>query len=85
MSVRDTSINAFREVKTELGARQHAVYNAIKTLVCPTNTEIAGYLTLPINQVTPRTNELVKKGYVIEYEKRKCSVTGKTVWSWKLK
>ncbi len=85
MSVRDTSLDAYQSIRPQLGARQQAVYDAIRTLGCPTNTELSRYLRLPINQITPRTNELREKGFVTECEKRTCGVTGRTVWSWRVK
>tara|TARA_R110000744_G_scaffold347100_1_gene452638 strand:+ start:267 stop:527 length:261 start_codon:yes stop_codon:yes gene_type:complete len=83
--VRDTSLSAYQEIKIELGKRQQLVYDMIKKLGCPTNLEISKFSKVPINQITPRTNELVKLGFVVECEKRECSVSGRTVWSWRIK
>ena len=60
MTVRDT-YRAFRsEIIPTLGERQKA----------ETNLEVAYALHLPINSVTPRTNELVKPAVVTEREHR---------------
>ena len=64
-----TSIDAFNSVKKQLSQRQETVYKAIQRLRQCTNIEISEYLKIPINQVTPRTNELVKNQYV-----RSCGV-----------
>ena len=84
LGLRSTSLDAFSEIKPELGVRQKQVYDAIKYLGCPTNLEVSVFKKIPINQVTPRTNELVKMGYVVECEKRECSISHRTVWSWRI-
>ena len=81
-NIQQTSLEAYQDIKRNLGARQQKVYDAIKTLVCPTNLEISGYTRLPINVVTPRTNELVKKGFVKEFERRECTVSGRMAIAW---
>jgi len=82
--VRDTSILAYTDIKPELGDRQQKVYDAIKKLGCPTNLEISKYLKIPINSITPRTNELVEQGLVVLCEKRPCTFTGRTCCSWRV-
>ena len=42
-------------------------------------------LGLPINQITPRTNELVKMGLVVEDKKRSCDVSGRKAIAWMVK
>jgi len=83
--IKETSLNAYNEIKPELGDRQKMVYNAIRQLGSVTNLELSRYLNIPINQITPRTNELVKIGFVTECEKRECSISHRTVWSWRIK
>ena len=83
-NMRSTSLDAFNEIKPELGDRQKMVLYGIKQLGCPTNLELSKYLNIPINQITPRTNELVKYGIVIECEKRECSISHRIVWSWRI-
>jgi len=83
--MRSTSLDAYNEVKPQLGQRQREVYDAIKELGSVTNNELSHYLRLPINQITPRTNELVKMGYVMVCEKRECSISKKTVLSWRVR
>ena len=81
--MRDTSLLAWSDVKQQLGERQKKVYDAIKTLGCPTNLEISKYLKIPINSITPRTNELVEQGLVVLCEKRTCTFSGRTCCSWR--
>jgi hypothetical protein len=83
--VRDTSLDAYSDIKPELGARQKEVLDAIRTLGCPTDREVAKFLGhADPNYVRPRRKELLDAGYITECEKRQCSVTGKTVWSWRI-
>ena len=47
-----------------------------------TNLEVSDLIKLPINSVTPRTNELVKMGVLIIMGRRKCSISGNTAIVW---
>lgn len=86
MSVQDTSLQAyFGEVILTLGDRQKQVLAAFTKKEDFTNAELAEFLNWPINTVTPRTNELVKKQMVVEGDRRKCKVTGRMVIAWQLK
>ena len=53
-----------------LGERQKAVYDELEAHGPMTNLDVAYALHLPINNVTPRTNELVKPAVVTEREHR---------------
>lgn len=83
--MRSTSLDTYQQIKLELGDRQKMVLETIRILGCPTNLELSKYLNIPINQITPRTNELVKLGIVTECEKRECSISHRTVYSWRIK
>lgn len=80
----NTSLDAFQSIKPELGSRQKVVWDVINYLGTPTNTEISNYLGLPINTITPRVNELRKKGLVKDAGIRVCKVTGSKVHTWRL-
>ncbi len=81
--VQNTSVQAYWNIEEDLGERQALVYNTIKNSPRSlTNTEIAKILNIPINTVTPRTNELVMQKLVEEKEKRKCDVTGRLAITW---
>ena len=84
--IQQTSIDAFRQIKKDgtLGNKQRVVFEAFKKYGAVTNLEIATWEKIPINQVTPRTNELVKMGYVAESHKRKCSISGRTAIAWRI-
>jgi len=85
--MRTTSLFAYHgEVKQKMNKKQEAVmevfYNLPKENI--TNAELSKILGWPINTITPRTNELVKKGKLIKDEMRKCEETGRSAISWKI-
>ncbi len=82
---RDTSEEAFNKIKPFLGNRQKLIYSFFKKYGACTNLEISTWQKIPINQVTPRTNELYKKGYLTIAQKRICSISGRTALSWRIK
>ncbi len=65
-----------------LGKKQKEVFLAIEKIGESTDAEIAHYLDLPINTITPRRNELMQQGYVIHTRKRLCNVTHMKVKAW---
>jgi len=80
----DTSLDAFQSIKPELGSRQKAVWDVINHLKSPTNSEISKFMGLPINTITPRVNELRKKGLVSDAGIRPCNITGSNVHTWRI-
>jgi len=85
MPVRDTSKRAYKQIQP-LGLAQQIVYDVIEKLGCPTDMEITknlGYADP--NKVRPRRKELLDMGFITECEKRICSITKRTVWSWRVK
>ena len=79
-----TSIEAFHELE-RLPEKRRVVYEAIRAMKEACNLDVAYYLRIPINRVTPRTNELVKLGLVEEAKKDISSRTGKRVIFWRIK
>lgn len=79
-----TSLLAFAEVLENLGERQIIVYKALLYLGTANNTQIAEYLHLPINCITPRIVELRKKGLVRKDRVDTCSITGKKTIYWRV-
>lgn len=82
--MRDTSLDAYHSIKSELGKRQADVLRAIRILKSCTNQEIGNFLGLAINQITPRTGELVKMGYVTE-DGTKITPSGRSAITWRVK
>lgn len=85
MLSQQTSLEAFKEIKKELGQRQQEVYDGFLGNGSCTNLEVSKLMGIPINCITPRTNELVKLGYVIKDCKRHCDVSGRLSISWKVR
>lgn len=85
--IQSTSLEIFlKKVYPSLTVRQRPVLHFLRNASAAlTNTEIADALQLPINHITPRTNELVKLGLVLEAGRRRCRVTGNTAKTWKAK
>ena len=82
-SVQETSLDAFRELKKgKLSARRQEVLNGFGQLKTATNLEVSDLIKIPINSVTPRTNELVKLGVLLKMGLRKCSISGNTAIVW---
>ena len=81
-NIRETSTDSYNIIKHTIGKRQKVVLLAFLEHGAVTNLEISTWKQIPINQVTPRTNELVKMGYMTESEKRECSISGRNVFTW---
>ena len=68
----DTSIEAYNSILPDLSKKQKVVMGAMFLLNGKaTNEEISTYLGYPINTITPRTGELLKKGLIARGEKVK--------------
>lgn len=87
MSTRDTSRAVYRnEVVPIIGAKQLTVFNCIASATRPINNqEIADHLEMPINSITPRTNELVALGKVELAFKGVYPKTNRKVCYWRVK
>ena len=64
MTGQETSLYAYMAELPSLSERQERVRDALLSLRCATNKEIATRLCWPINSVTPRLQELRKQGVV---------------------
>lgn len=84
-NVRDTSLDAFTDIKPKLGKLQQTILEAIRKLGTPTDMEIATHLNMSIRTVGARRNELMNMGVITENEKRICSISKKTAYSWRIK
>ncbi len=77
-----TSLSAYSLILPTLGDKQATVLTALMNSGGLTNKELSEFLGWDINRVTPRVNELVKKGLVCEVEKRTCMFTKHTAIAW---
>jgi len=82
-----TSIDTFQKIKKDgtLGKMQQEVYDGFLGNGSCTNLEVSKLIGLPINCITPRTNELVKLGLIIQECKRLCNISGRKSISWRVK
>lgn len=80
--IQDTSIAAFRTIQPQLGNRQREVLNGFSQYGAKTNLEMSVLLGRPINQITPRTNELVKMGYLQKLYTIQCTVSHMKAIAW---
>ncbi len=80
--MRDTQLDAYDSIRTELSRRQFQVFEILGRLGVMSNRQLSVELRLPINQITGRTNELIKAGQIYEYDKVKDLITGRTVIRW---
>lgn len=71
MYQRETSLPAYKEVKTSLGARQQKLLEAVKALGICNDRMISEHLGWPINCVTNRRGELQTLGKIREFRKAK--------------
>lgn len=82
MSVSQTSLVAFEEVRPGIFGRHWQIYDAMQCGVSYSNTEISQLVGLPINCVTPRVKELRAKNWLIAGPVRACKITGRMVQTW---
>lgn len=80
--IQQTSVDAYYSLD-DLGKRQQEVLCAF-SLQDLSNRDVSKMLCKEINQVTPRTFELVEMGLLEETGKKKDPQTGKTVIVWGL-
>lgn len=62
--IQSTSQEAYDKIIDKLGHRQMQVFHALQFIEPACNKKIASYLEMPINEITPRVNELRYKGVV---------------------
>ena len=80
-NVRSTSKEAYAELKDEgtLGKQEESIIAVMKQGWNYSLQEISQLTGIAINAVSGRVNGLKKKGFLVECEKRQCSVTGKNI------
>jgi len=84
--IRQTSLQAYKEIidNQELGRRQKQVYEVFAKYGELTNLEVSKVLWIPINSITPRTNELYKKGLIEESKRDICPISGRKAIFWRI-
>jgi hypothetical protein len=83
VTVRQTSLQAYREEQPRMGERQKLVLWFIRKFPRRTDRELTKLIgfTDP-NQVRPRRKELLDAGLIYEAGRRPCTVSGKTALVW---
>jgi len=77
---RETQVAAYNDIVLDLSEKQLEIYNCLKEQTTSmTCRELASILDKEVHQVSPRLSEMMNKSEVFKSEKRKCSVTNKTV------
>lgn len=79
--VRATSLLAYQSLFPGLSYRQTLVFRVLRKRPM-SNRELSVFLRWPINSVTPRVNELLKKGCVVPVDRKVDVVTGREVMVW---
>ena len=64
MTIAQTTLSTYIEIKPNIAGNQLIVYNAVVRNPKSSNQDIAAFLHWPINSVTPRTLELREKEYI---------------------
>ena len=82
--VNQTSIQAYKELNDNTSDRQRLVLNAFRTLEIANNKMISEYLSLPINCITGRYNELKDLKFLTFSHKALCPYTSKMTEFFKL-
>lgn len=81
--MQQTSLTAYwNDVKPKLGEKQSKVLIAIEEIAPANDKQIAKHLGWPINCITGRRNELVKKKQIVEAY-RAVDATGRKTIYWK--
>ena len=91
-AVRDTSAACYREhIKPTLYKREWLVLEVLRQWhgAAPTSYELtdalrANGLVQDVNGVRPRITALVDKGLIEPGDKRRCRITGRTAYTWKV-
>lgn len=78
------SLEAFERILPKVGERQAQILALMRDLHARTDAMISWDLRLPINCITNRRGELVKKGCIEQSHKDHCKVTGGKATYWKI-
>lgn len=81
--IQSTSQESYDKIVETLGRRQHQIFSILKQIEPACNKSISIRGGFPINEVTPRINELRYKG-VVE-QAYKADYDGRKVIFWKIK
>jgi hypothetical protein len=80
-NVRSTSLEAYDDICEDgtLGKQQRTILEVMKPDWDYSLKEISQLTGIEINAVSGRVNGLKRKGWLVENEKRPCSITGRSI------
>lgn len=82
---RNTAVQSYHDIIDSLPERRKKVYQALLKIQPACNLDVSEHLGIPINQVTPRMNELVTLDVVTEDHRGMCKQTNRRVIFWKIR
>lgn len=82
--MQQTSIEAFQKVLPKIGMRQRQVLEHLSWINDATDAMIGASIKLPINCITNRRGEILKKGLIEKSRVDVCLCTGGTATYWKI-
>jgi len=80
--MQETSIEAFYDLLPSLNEMHRLFYNLLKVYPGASNHDLSRISGKPINTVTPRVNELRKKGLVVFSHHKTDRITKRRVMCW---
>lgn len=84
--MRDTSLLSYYDLLPDLGFKQQAIFEAIRNNPGLTARELQKVMHYnDPNKVRPRINELYNLGLVYANDKKKCTVSNKTCYVWRVR
>jgi len=80
-NIRSTSLEAYEDLREEgtLGKQEKVIIDSMQQGWNYSLREIEKITGIQINAVSGRVNGLKKKGFVIECDKRQCTLTGRMI------
>lgn len=82
MTVRETSRASYTKLKKDLTKLQQEYLAALKKIEPASNREVAAFMDIPINSITPRRIECERWGFVANHGTKFDTTTGKKVLTW---
>jgi predicted transcriptional regulator len=82
MSISTTSINAYTDIKNDgtTATQKNIILDTLDTIAKPLSAREVSQITgIEINAISGRINELKTDGLLVEAEKRKCSISHRTI------
>ena len=82
MNISTTSIEAYNDINSDgtSATQKNIILDTLDTIAKPLSArEVSNITGIEINAVSGRINDLKKDGLLVEAEKRKCSISHRTI------